>query len=675
MTLNNIEILEETLHVFERGYSAANGRRVGLRLSAEERAQAKVFLPRDIDKLKTNFREKNDIDPEAQLSACSYECRNEDSFAPVLREPEGPKWLVLNFANAVHIGGGVRRGAQAQEEDLCRRSSLLLSLESKNAAPYYEYNRALNTHMGSDAVIVSPKVEIIRGADGELLKTGVICAVMTCAAPCIIYGTEGMSAAEYRAMFFRRILGMLTVAAACGYRRLVLGAFGCGAFRNDASLVADLFARALREIRLDGKKADELFEKISFAVLSRSPDQYNFRQFYRNFGENRFPGQGWVNREGLADVARGCLLGGAAGDALGYTVEFLSEPAIFSRWGKDGIQSYEIDALCNKAIFSDDTQMTLFTANGILVGSTRHDLHGIGAMPRRYVAMAYRDWLATQEQDFSRRETQERRDPFRPNSWLCDVPELWHCRAPGNTCLSGLHIRSEEVYPEDFIASPINSSKGCGGVMRAAPMGFLPWDDIRAVDFEAAQIAAITHSHPGGWLPAAMLAHIIHRIAFPPRRDMTLLEIVLDARDTVAEVFPEYPETEEFTALIDRAIALSAEPGSDLDHIHELGEGWVGDEAMAIAVYCALKHEHDFSAGIIAAVNHRGDSDSTGAIAGNILGAIAGYDGIDDKWKNDLEITDVILGIADDLARCSRSDGADTPDDPAWVRKYVKMRR
>lgn len=86
-----------------------------------------------------------------------------------------------------------------------------------------------------------------------------------------------------------------------------------------------------------------------------------------------------------------------------------------------------------------------------------------------------------------------------------------------------------------------------------------------------------------------------------------------------------------------------------MDNIHRIGEGWVGDEALAIAIYCALKYQEDFSKGIIAAVNHKGDSDSTGSITGNILGTWIGFEKIEQKWKDDLELYSVILKTADKL--------------------------
>lgn len=196
--------------------------------------------------------------------------------------------LVLNFANPVNPGGGVRRGARAQEEDLCRTSSLILSLESHKASKYYKYNTALDSYMGSDGIIITPKVEIIKDSTGELLDESIIISVMTCAAPMIAYGIEGMTEEEYQEMFCKRISGMLRVATYMGYKYLVLGAFGCGAFKNDAKIVSDLFYKSLKEFKFNGMSEAELFKRIDFAVLSRSAEQYNYKEFFRNFGGNNF---------------------------------------------------------------------------------------------------------------------------------------------------------------------------------------------------------------------------------------------------------------------------------------------------------------------------------------------------------------------------------------------------
>ncbi len=361
------------------------------------------------------------------------------------------------------------------------------------------------------------------------------------------------------------------------------------------------------------------------------------------------------------DKFRGCLIGGAAGDALGYAVEFLSEKRIWNRYGEDGIQEYERRG--GKALISDDTQMTLFTANGLLYAHTRGRMRGILGPYPGYVATAYKEWYLTQECSYPAKG-----DFF--CSWLMNVPELFSPRAPGNTCMSAI-----ENGCRGTIEEPTNSSKGCGGVMRVAPVG-LYFGDCRAsgmrVDLMAADIAALTHGHEMGYIPAALLAHIVRLVSHS--EDITLREAVLDGLDAMERIFPKAEHMAPFRALMEKAVALSGSDTPDLVVIHTLGEGWVGDEALAIAVYCALKHSDDFDKCMIAAVNHRGDSDSTGAIAGNILGAYLGLSRIPQKYIEDLELKDVILEIAEDLYYDCQIDEytrAQTIRDKNWERKYI----
>lgn len=274
-----IEQLKEILAAFETGTYQTDSGTAHVRLSEEQIFQAEVFLPGRIAYLtpENTVTEKN--------GHCVFSCRNTDSYAMAMEmlenNPDEPV-LVLNLANPVNPGGGVRRGAAAQEEDLCRKSSLLLNLEGEQALPYYAYNRSLNTYMGSDALIISPYVEIIRDPSGRLFSPSVIVSVMTCAAPMIRYGLEGMTKEEYRHMLYRRIEGMLKCAAAKGYRRLVLGAFGCGAFANDAADVAPVFKEVFDRFDFGGR-TDELFDEIVFAVLC-TRDLYNFDIFSEYFG-------------------------------------------------------------------------------------------------------------------------------------------------------------------------------------------------------------------------------------------------------------------------------------------------------------------------------------------------------------------------------------------------------
>ena len=377
------------------------------------------------------------------------------------------------------------------------------------------------------------------------------------------------------------------------------------------------------------------------------------------------------------DAIRGCIFGGAVGDALGYSVEFQDERVIFSKYGPKGITEYDKDPASGKALISDDTQMSLFTANGLLVGDTRGCRRGLRGEPRIYVAKAYLDWLETQESSIDEVNRRNHYGKVEGCSWLLDVPELYVRRAPGITCLSALEREKKGETFEDYIEAKRNKSKGCGGIMRVAPLAVNYETDIEILDKEGAQLAAITHGHSLGYMPAAVLVHIINRIVFPPKeKTMTLKQIVLEARDTTARIFDGDPHLPELTGIIDQAVRL-AEHGeaNDLDNIHVLGEGWVGEETLGIALYCALKYQHDFRAGIIAAVNHKGDSDSTGAVTGNILGALLGYNAIPDSWKKDLELSDVILEIADDLCHGCQMSEVGNCDDQDWESKYIYRKR
>lgn len=369
----------------------------------------------------------------------------------------------------------------------------------------------------------------------------------------------------------------------------------------------------------------------------------------------------------VSDCIRGCLLGGAAGDALGYPVEFLWIDDIRKRYGPCGIQRYDFDGRTGKALISDDTQMTLFTAEGILSGLTQNRLNGTSIPLRKYVESAYADWLSTQ------RLGAQPPQPVgsRHGSRLLQYPELYSRRAPGSTCLSALAERPKRSVT-DFIAAPLNNSKGCGGVMRVAPAAMLHSEDIRAISMEGAQIAAITHSHPLGYLPAAMLTDLLNRIVYRNAKPQSLLDLVRQSQHAIAEQFDGTPKTETLLACIDRAVQLAQEPqADDLENITALGGGWVAEETLAIAVYCSLRHADDFSAALTAAVNHDGDSDSTGAVTGNILGAWLGFEAIESRWKNGLELYDVLMELADDLCTAQQLP-PDTPLPPEWIEKYAR---
>lgn len=169
--------------------------------------------------------------------------------------------------------------------------------------------------------------------------------------------------------------------------------------------------------------------------------------------------------------------------------------------------------------------------------------------------------------------------------------------SPGYTCISAL--KSGRM---GAVEQPLNDSKGCGGVVRVSPVGFaFPGMPELALEV-GIRIAAVTHGNPGGYVPAGFLAALLPRLVAGERLDEAVLV-----------------------------------------------EGWIGDEDLAIGVYCALRHESSFEEGILAAVNHSGDSDSRGAVAGAILGARLGEKAIPPRWPDPLEVKGNIESVAEQL--------------------------
>jgi len=167
----------------------------------------------------------------------------------------------------------------------------------------------------------------------------------------------------------------------------------------------------------------------------------------------------------------------------------------------------------------------------------------------------------------------------------------------------------------------------------------------------AADAAEITHLHPLGFIPAALMSHIIYRLALDPHPTQdSMVRYIEEGAGVLADLFPQYPnEVEQMQTLASTATQLAFNEKSDVLNIEFLGGGWVGEEALAIALYCSTRYFDNFEQALIAAVNHVGDSDSTGAVTGNILGAAVGYNAIPQYLKDDLEQTDIILHMADDL--------------------------
>lgn len=364
--------------------------------------------------------------------------------------------------------------------------------------------------------------------------------------------------------------------------------------------------------------------------------------------------------ETYRDKIRGSLIAGAAGDALGYPVEFDSLEEIRRHYGPAGITKFTPDFKEGHAVISDDTQMTLFTATGLLTAETAK-AQGVMTKNRyAYIHKAYEDWYRTQG-----RKPVVDPVPKAPESWLMNVPGLYVTRAPGITCINALGSKKKRS-----LYDPINNSKGCGGIMRVAPVGLLyPDKSLESIVEIAAEASALTHSHPLGCFPSGIFAAIVMQAAYSDGT-VTLLEMTEKAVAAARNLYGKSDLWDDLEALINKTVDFVSNSRGDDENIKELGGGWVAEEALAVSLYCALKYEKDLSAGLIAAVNHDGDSDSTGAIAGNILGALHGYEAIDKKWKIQLEMKGTILKVADDIWLCADPDHEDLCANEDWMNRY-----
>ncbi len=355
----------------------------------------------------------------------------------------------------------------------------------------------------------------------------------------------------------------------------------------------------------------------------------------------------------IRDRIRGSLIGGAVGDALGYQIEFATK-----------IKSRQITKFKNNiGTISDDTQMTLFTACALLWRETRWAERGIAMLSPEAIYLGYLDWLSTQQ----------RVPEHQSISWITNIPELNVLRDPGMTCIEALSSGRYGTFGE-----PINNSKGCGGIMRIAPIGLYIATEDRAGEFSA-KACALTHGHPLAVLSAYTLGLIIYYVRCGKEIKKAVKTAISKMNEWQPNAYKDSKrlrinwekEKAELTSLLNKALSLVNNKSEDLDAISQLGGGWVAEEALAIAIYCSLKYKDDFSNAIIAAVNHDGDSDSTGAITGNIIGAKLGYKKIPNYYKDNIELKKVILELADDLASGVPINLDDRTTNEKWLKKYL----
>lgn len=346
----------------------------------------------------------------------------------------------------------------------------------------------------------------------------------------------------------------------------------------------------------------------------------------------------------FASRVRACLSGGALGDAFGYLIEFDDVAAIRRKFGPAGL--LDLAQAASPAHFSDDTQLTLYTVDG-LAEALEWAQQGVPADPTACLWLGYLRWLRSQGEAPVLEST-----PVPPLRWIDGQEVLQHRRHPGKACLSSL--KSGEM---GTVFRPIDvEAKGCGSVMRSAPFGLIGHLDAATVARMSMNGAALTHGHPVAIQASAGFSWLIHQLAVA---QLPLHQAVASMLDYLRGL----PAEPELLDRLETAVQLSSTELLTGDRLSEaLGEGWLAEEAVAIAVYSALAtstqkssasaSEH-FRSAIRLAANHRGDSDSTASITGNILGAHYGEACLPQDWLRSAEAPELIRAMADLLLQAS----------------------
>ncbi|MBA1290986.1 ADP-ribosylglycohydrolase family protein [Pseudomonas japonica] len=325
------------------------------------------------------------------------------------------------------------------------------------------------------------------------------------------------------------------------------------------------------------------------------------------------------------EQVRGCLLGGAVGEALGTPVDAMAWPAIQLAYGPLGISDLVLPS--DNAQRSENTQMLLFTADGLLRAFVRNSTQGTCHVP----SMIHESLLRWRQAQGYAMQVE-----VAANGWLVEQRSLWVQRDADRDFPRALALSSRLGAPAD------NFSKGCSGLMRAAPCAFFG----NAFAY-AADSAHLTHGHPSGYLAAGLFADILQRLV---GNENSLEHAITQSLATHGT----RPGMTEVKAMVERALVYFYENYRPTpERIAGLGSGHNAEEALAIGLWCALMAD-DFEVGVLNAVNHSGNSSGTGQVAGHVLGLQRGVRCISSRWLARLEMRDVLEHMAMDLHRVPR---------------------
>ena len=315
-------------------------------------------------------------------------------------------------------------------------------------------------------------------------------------------------------------------------------------------------------------------------------------------------------------TAESLLFGLALGDALGWPVEFTDLTAIKQRYGAAGIQEPP-----TPAEYTDDTQMTLALAEGLLDAGLNAPVDEImDAIGARFVT-----WLELQS-------------------------DSRHRRAPGNTCLIGMKRYSAEP---NWRTSGEPNSKGCGSAMRVAPLGYFYQHEPERLREISIASSLITHGHPAALAASAGAAYAV-KLALDGVHPDQLPRQIAAFTDGMSD---------DFTRALHRVGHVIGWVNDEHGLAH-LGEGWIAEEAVALAVFCTIRYPDDYTNGVRRGANLTGDSDSVASIAGGILGARLGLDAIPAEWRARCENAAYLQELAERMTAARTAAGLDNAGQP-----------
>ena len=365
-----------------------------------------------------------------------------------------------------------------------------------------------------------------------------------------------------------------------------------------------------------------------------------------------------MNREA---VYRGCLLGLAVGDAMGYAVDSKSWDEIVHDYGPDGLLGY--DLVNGYADVTSHTQMALYAVNGLLLGVTRGQRRGHMAPFVRYIAVGLREWSLGQH---------TYRSPERNFCWISQVQELRR-----RHCMDTRMLDNLDQGQLGSLEEPLNQFDTPSSLTIAIPVGLF-FDNNRMQPHEigrlGAEAVALTHGDSLTFLAGAVLAYVIAGIV--QDEETPLKDHLRQAAEVVAAQFGRsHPQAVELKHMVTRMMNLAN--GGNLSHqaAMEHLKCTTAAEALVGAMYACLSAPEDFDAAMCIAVNHSGRSAAVGAVAGAILGAKLGEDALPEFYMECLENADVIRELSDDLCQGCPMEQRSRMFDDTWDQKYVQGRR